>query len=464
VSDRSASLREGHAEGLDVAGSTGLSSARRFLVTAFAVCAALFVIHPAQHTFWFDIEQRLTEASRLPFSVSGAAQAIALQARVHSPNYVRPVRAIQWLALARTLGVDPWRIYVTNILSLGLAITCLMELARGLGANPYIAGLCFAVSYVSVLPIIFVGFGFTLGFGLLGLLAYFRGAVWLGFALLLIATLSHETMLALSLVPLAHAVIERTPRRPAYLAAGVIPIYVGCRTIHAMVFGSAPVWTALSENVARVVFAFASGGLPLEPVRALPWLPPYLRVRELFLTWIGVVSLIAVCLPAVVLTILACRRASPRRVVFCGVWAAFGFLPLLLPVTTPEAYHLSVALAAVFILWSSQPLSRSLVIALAAWLLVHGWAREHLFYHDLPIMAKAVETLRPLRDDARAMMVNAPIQVGPHYAMLPDLGFRGCFVDPVWIWSRAAHEGLEAEKRAARRILESGTSFVRLCE
>jgi hypothetical protein len=34
----------------------------------------------------------------------------------------------------------------------------------------------------------------------------------------------------------------------------------------------------------------------------------------------------------------------------------------------------------------------------------------------------------------------------------------------VWIWSRAAHEGLEAEKRAARRILESGTSFVRLCE
>mgnify|MGYP003349530458 CR=1 FL=1 len=30
----------------------------------------------------------------------------------------------------------------------------------------------------------------------------------------------------------------------------------------------------------------------------------------------------------------------------------------LTPVTTPEAYHLSVALAAVFILWASQPLSR----------------------------------------------------------------------------------------------------------
>ena len=451
-------------EGAGVAGPAAPPSGRRFLFTVLAVWAALFLMHPAQHTFWFDIEQRLDEVSRLPFTLSGAAEAIALQARVHSPNYVRPIRAIQWLVLARTLGVDPWRIYVTNILSLGLAIACLMELARGLGANPYITGLCFAMSYVSVLPVIFIGFGFTLVFGFLGLLAYSRGSAWLGFPLLLIAALSHETMLALCLVPLAHAVVERTPRRPAYLAAAVIPVYLACRVVHAMLFGSAPVWTSVTGSAPRVVFAFASGGLPLEPVRALPWFPAFLRVRDLALSWTGLVSLAAVCAPAIALTAMACRRAPPRRVLFCAAWAACGFLPLLLPVTTPEAYHLSVALAAVFILWASQPLSRSLVIALAAWLLVHGWARERLFYHDLPIMARAVASLRAKRDDASAVMVNAPIQVGPQYAMLPDLGFRGCFVDPVWIWESRSRDGLEAEKAAARRILESGTSFVRPCQ
>jgi len=452
------------AEGAQVRVWTGRSAALTFIVTALGVCAVLFAIHPAPHVFWFDIERRLDDVTALPLTLSGAAQAIALQARVHSPNYVRPVRAIQWLVLAKTAGVDPRRIYVTNIVSLGLAITGLMEVARRLGANPYLVGFCFAVSYVSVLPVIFVGFGFTLAFGFLGLLAYFSGSAWLAFAGLLIAALSHETMLALSLVPLAHAVIERTPRRPALVVTGVIPLYLACRVVYAVLFGTAPVWTSWPETATRVVFAFASGGLPLEPVRGVPWFPPFLRVRDLLSSGKGMLTLAAACLPALVLTALACRHVSPRRSLFCGVWAAFGFLPLLLPVTTPEAYHLSVALAGVFVLWASQPLSKTAVVALAAWLIVHGWPREQLFYRDLPVMAKAAQALAAVKDDPRAVMVNVPIQVGPHYAMLPDMGFRGCFVDPIWIWTSRADGGLESEKAAARRIIESGTSFIRLCE
>ena len=450
------------ASGLDVSRHVK-TAVMRFLLTALAVWAVLFATHPVQHTFWFDNDVLSKESSRFPLSFSGAVQSLQLQAHVHSPNYVRPVRAIQWLVLAKILGANPRNFYIANILSLGLAITCLIEFARRLGANPFVVGLCFAVSYVSVYPIIFIGFGFTLWFGFLGLLAYFSGYTWLCSGLLLVAALSHEMMLALSLVPLAHAFIEETRRRSAYLVAGVIPVYIGCRVIHVMLFGSAPVWTSWSESVIRVVFAFASGGLPLEPVRALPWFPPFLRVRELLLTPIGIVTLLAVCVPGICLTILACRRAPWRCVVFCGAWAAFGFLPLLLPVTTPEAYHLSVALAAVFVLWASQPLSKAFVVAMAAWLLIHGWARERLFYHDLLIMAKAVDALERVRDDPRSVMINVPIQVGPHYAMLPDMGFRGCFADPLWIWTSRSDGGLEKEKAAARRIVESGASFIKLC-
>jgi hypothetical protein len=435
----------------------------RFALTALAVWALLLALHPVQDTFWFDVGQRVDEVRTLPLSLSGAVQAIRLQAERHSPNYVRPVRAIQWLVLAKILGPSPQRFYLANVLSLGLAIACLMEIARRLGARAWVVGLCFAVSYVSVLPLIFIGFGFTLVFGFLGLLAYFANRPWGCFALLLIAGLSHETMLALTLVPLAHAVVERTPRQAAYVAAAVIPVYLGCRVVHAAIFGGASLWTSWGESAVRVGFAFASGGLPLEPVRALPWFPPFLRVRQLLSTGTGIASLAAVCAPSIALTALACRRVPGRRMLFYLAWAALGFFPLLLPVTTPEAYHLSVAVAAVFLLWASQPPSKVFVVALAAWLLVHGWARERLFYRDLPIMAEAVRALEAVKDDPRAELVNVPVQVGPHYAMLPDLGVRGCFVDPLWIWSSRTDGDLEAEKAAGRRIIESGTSFIRPC-
>ena len=56
------------------------------------------------------------------------------------------------------------------------------------------------------------------------------------------------------------------------------------RVLHTAVFGHAPLWTSWSESVARGTVSFISGGLALEPVRGLPWLPPFLRVSDLFST------------------------------------------------------------------------------------------------------------------------------------------------------------------------------------
>lgn len=98
------------------------------------------------------------------------------------------------------------------------------------------------------------------------------------------------------------------------------------------------------EHVARVLLALVTGGLPAEYVRILGLADPYTHLRESLLTVRGLGVLLILSAP----TLLLVPRARSRFLFF---WLAAGTLPLLLPVGTPESYHLLGTLPALFMLW-----------------------------------------------------------------------------------------------------------------
>jgi hypothetical protein len=97
----------------------------------------------------------------------------------------------------------------------------------------------------------------------------------------------------------------------------------------------------------------------------------------------------------------------------------------MLPIATPEAFHLTAALPGFFLLWAfafaaEPPSRRSAAWALLGlFVVVHGGFRFVLFHRDLPAMERPVLALqRILRDGARdghaARILFVPAQIGGH--------------------------------------------------
>ena len=462
---------------------------------------ALFVLlYPPPPFFWLDFSWVVYNLLPLPLTPAGMSEAIQWAATTQAPSRVRPVRAVEWWLAVKALGCGPLGYYVMNVLAGGLAVWAVTRVAVWLRASRTVGlltGVCFAVSYASGYFILRFGFGLAAAAAFIALAGSFRAEdlegirrrclMVGGVLLLLLAGLSHETFLALALVPLAHAAIVRRDRSAVLRAlplVAVLPIYAVARQLQAAVYGSAPSLVGgivsavakspgiLMETPGRVFFTVLTGGLPLDPVRALPYFPEFARIRELILSPAGLLTLAAVAVPAGGLTALGLRAAwrsadGRRRLGFYLVWLGLGSVPLMLPVATPEVFHLTGALPALFLLWTEglafQPTrARAVTVAggvlLVAWIGVHGAATWVLFHRDLPTMGGAVRALHRVLAQAqveghRANILFFPAQVGGHYGMMPTVTAlypagpgagsaclrgdqpQGCLVEPVWVWS-----------------------------
>lgn len=469
--------------------------------------AWLLALHPPVGFLWAEYPRIVYTYLPLPFSLEGMKAAIAWQATVHTPGLVRPVRAIQWWLAAKALGCSPPAYFVAMAAALGVAIWAVARIAwhvTGRRATAVFVAACLAVSYANAYSLLFFGFGLTAAAAFGGLAAYFRAEelegrarAWrhaLAFLLLAAGGLAHETFLALALVPGAHALITRRPRAVmarALAFVAVVPLYALAGLLMQSVYragvllASTPrptVWryplALLAEISGRGGFTVLSGGLPFDPLRALPWAPEFSRLREFALTPAGLATTAMVVAPCLVLTALALAAgagdaAVRRRLGFCAAWLGFSGLPLVFPflvpmpapVAAPEAFHLTGALPALFLIWAEAfrgRRGRALalgVVAIGLWLGIHGTARWVLFHRDLPQMARSVHALETVfaGADARgeeARVLFFPIQIGAHYGFIPTiqplyptqaaracaLGDRvpGCLTEPAWIWRAAA--------------------------
>ncbi|MBI2156251.1 MAG: hypothetical protein HYU26_04980 [Candidatus Rokubacteria bacterium] len=460
--------------------------------------AYLFLLHPPPGYLWEEFPWIVYNLLPLPLSLEGLKAAVRWQATVHTANHVRPVRAIEWWLAAKTLGCSPLAYFVANALAFGAAVWAATRVAwhvTGRRALAVFVGACLAVSYATAHSLLFFGFGLTTAVALGGLAAYFRGeelegrgrhARWvLAFVLLLLGGLAHEIFLAFALVPLAHAVIVRRRRAAvvgAWPFAAIVPLYVLTGLVMDRVFQAGvsiiPPETAairfplkvLVEVSARVGFTVASGGLPFDSLRVVPWVPEFARLREIAITPGGLATAAAVMAPSLALAglALAAGAADPparRRLGFAAAWLAFSSLPLLLPVTAPDAFHLTGALPPLFLIWTEALRARrgralaAGLVAVVAWLGIHGAARWVLFHRDLPQMSRSVRALESVlaaaeRRGEEAHVLFFPVQIGAHHGFMPTIqalyptvagracaiGARvpGCLVEPVWIWSALA--------------------------
>ena len=469
---------------------------RRYLIGAAVAGGAwlfLFLFHRAPGVLLFDYAWIAYNLLPLPPSASGLVEAIRWQATVHSPGVARPARAVLWWVGTALFGCDPLGYYVVNALTLGAAVWAVWHLAATLTGSAGRAGvvaLCVAVTYATVFPLLFFGYAQPALFGYLGLAAWFHAETsssarrWplrsAAVGLILLAVLMHETYLAYTLVPLFYAVVVLRDRRASVRAAillAILPLYSVSRSLLAAAASPSLFSTVLStardspstlvENTGRVAFGVLTGGLPLDPLRALPWFGEFARMRDLMASPAGIATMALVVVPTLglVAITLAVRPSDPmarRRLIFYLLWLAAGSMPLMLPVGTSEAVHLVGALPALFLLWSeafAAAVGRVAIagawVLLAVWMTAHLGARWILFHRDVPAMSRSVSAIHRVFLDAqrmgeRAAIVFQPIQIGGHYGMLPTVpalypdasggcvrGDRpgGCLVEPVWIWS-----------------------------
>ena len=442
---------------------------RRWLFGAAVLVGAwlfIFLFHRAPKILLFDQAWVSWNLLPLPFSANGMHEAIRWQMTVHTPEVLRPARAILWWLETQALGCGPAGYYVFNGVALGAATWAAWLLAAmltGSRRRALVVALGAGATYATILPLLYFGYAQPAFCAYLGLAAWFcaetgesgrRGPLRVAAVVLVVlATLMHETYLAYAVVPLLHAIVVRRTRPALARAAaflGIVPVYAVLRAVQGWAFGIASSWLGvivegaqhspdkLVENPGRVLFAMLTGGLPLDPLRAMPWFPEFARIREMMLGAAGLATLAAVLAPTLGLAALALAAArhdtaARRRTIFYLLWLAAGSLPLTLPVGTPEAVHLVGALPALFLLWSeafAPGAGRAAVAAawvlLAAWTGVHLGARWVLFHRDIPAMSRAVQALHHVFLDAqragtRAAVLFVPAQIGGHYGMLPTV-------------------------------------------
>src|SRR6266478_1760765 len=385
--------------------------------------AFLGLLHPASKVFWLKFDWVVYHYLPMPLTLDGARDAIRWDATVLYPLRPRPVRAIEsWLSI-KAFGCSPYLYDAVNILAAGIAIWAVARIALRVTErrdSAAVVASALAVSYAT--GFFLIGQGFALGAApaFLAVAAFFEAGaragtgrialIAAGVVMLGLAALSHDTFAALALVPLAWAVIVRRDRATVLSAIPfvAVPLAVGllARSGMPVTNYTKQIWRIFSaihtapEVVAvypaRVVMTLLSGGIPVDSLRALPYFPAFTRIRDLLVTPAGILTIVVVVAPVIGLTALgiAARRgafAGPR-ILFGVAWLAVGSLPLMLPIATPEAFHLTTALPGFFLLWTFafavQPRWRRAV----AWALfglfvvVHGGFRYVLFHRDLPAM------------------------------------------------------------------------------
>jgi hypothetical protein len=454
----------------------------------------LGLLHPVSKVFWLTFDWVVYQYLSMPLTLSGAREAIQWDATVLYSFRPRPVRALEtWLSV-KAFGCSPFFYHVVSVLAAGIAIWAVARIAlrvTGRQDGAAVVAIALAVSYAT--GFFLIGYGFALGAApaFLAVAAYFeagvREGIWrvsliaAGVVMLGLAALSHDTFAALALVPLAWAVIVRRDRASGLGAIPfvAVPVAVGLLGRSGMPvtnYGAqiGQIFAALraapevvAVNPARVLITLLSGGIPADALRALPYFPAYSRIRDLLVTPAGVVTIAVVVAPVVGLTAMglaACRRAAAARTraLFAAAWLAVGSLPLLLPIATPEAFHITGALPGFFLLWTSAfaapPRSRRAVAwaLLGLFVMVQGGFRFVLFHRDLPAMERPVLALQRLlsdraRDGHSARILFFPAQIGGHYAMMPMVAalyrdertgacvrgdrINGCLVEPLWIWT-----------------------------
>ncbi len=455
--------------------------------------AFLGLLHPASKVFWLKFDWVVYHYLPMPLTLDGAREAIRWDATVLYPLRPRPVRAIEsWLSI-KAFGCSPYLYDAVNILAAGIAIWAVARITLRVTARRESAAVvasALAVSYAT--GFFLIGQGFALGAApaFLAVAAFFEAGaragtgrialIAAGVVMLSLAALSHDTFAALALVPLAWAVIVRRDRATVLSAIPfvAVPLAVGllARSGMPVTNYTKQIWRIFSaihtapEVVAvypaRVVMTLLSGGIPVDSLRALPYFPAFTRIRDLLVTPAGILTIVVVVAPVIGLTALgiAARRgafAGPR-ILFGVAWLAVGSLPLMLPIATPEAFHLTTALPGFFLLWTFAFAVKPRWRRAVAWALfglfvvVHGGFRYVLFHRDLPAMEQPVLALqRILRDGAldghAARILFFPAQIGGHYAMMPVVAalyhdertatcIRGdrvtaCLVEPIWIWT-----------------------------
>jgi hypothetical protein len=412
------------------------------------------------------------------------------------PLRPRPVRAIElWLSV-KAFGCSAYLYHAVNVLAAGIAI---WAVARGTlrvterRESAVVVAIALAVSYAT--GFFLIGQGFALGAApaFLAVAAFFEACarqgtrrvalIAAGVVMLGLAALSHETFAALALVPLAWAIIVRRDKAAVLCAIPFVAVPVRSACWHGP---GCPLPTTPSRSggcsarstrhprvvavyPARVLMTLLSGGIPVDSLGALPYFPAFTRIRDLPVMPVGLLTIAVVVAPVIGLTALgiAGRRGgfAGRRMLFGAAWLAVGSIPLMLPIATPEAFHLTAALPGFFLLWTFayavEPPSRRAVAwaLLGLFVVVHGGFRFVLFHRDLPAMERPVLALqRILRDGAldghAARILFFSAQIGGHYAVMPVVAalyrddrtgacvrgdrvdrVTGCLVEPLWIWT-----------------------------
>jgi len=407
-------------------------------VLIVVVCVtALWLAHPAPPEGWFDT----TYIAHRMLTAPSFGDAMRFYMGYHT--YPRPTRALEWWVGAHLAGEDAARYHAINVVFVGLALWAVVWLGAsitGSRARGYFAGTCLAVSYVSVYPILHFPYGIQLALALVGFAALVdteerwrtsRAAI--GSACILFASLAHEIFLTFTVLPwLYHLLVRRLPRGAVVACFMGLPAWFGIQiaTRPAAVPGGALLDTTVAEHVSRVLVSWLSAGLPAEMIRIFSIAAPFTRIRDSLLTLPALLLLLAVSLPTLLLLPAALWRPLTGRTVFLLLWLLAGSAPLLLPVGTPEAYHLAGALPALFLLWTEgfqrlratgegrPAIMRAVACAaVVLWLSLHGFARAQLFYVDLPFAGRAAHALREViaASPEPVVALFAPAQVGGHY-------------------------------------------------
>jgi hypothetical protein len=420
-------------------------------VAIVGICGgALWAAHPAPPVAWFDttyIAHRMLEAPSL-----GAAMRFAAQ--YHS--YPRPTRVLEWWVGAALVGESSLGYHVLNVIFVALSLWAVVWVAESLTGSrgrAYFVGAAMGVSYVTVYPLLHFPYGVQLALAFVGFALLIAGSgPWMGFrmavgaASIVFASLAHEVFLTFTVLPwLYHRLVHPLPRWAVGASFAGLPVWVLTQVVvrSSSLPKGAQFDTGVVEHVSRVLVSLVSGGLPAEMLRLLPVAPPFTRIRESLVTGPGLFLLLAVGAPTLLLVPIALRRPWSGRVRFLVLWLLIGSVPLLLPVGTPESYHLAGAMPAVFLLWSEafsgagNALRAIAAVAVLGSMAMHAFARLETFHADIRLTGQVARSLRAVIHASPAPVVALfpPAQVGGHYGYWPALPAEGaCLLEPIWVW------------------------------
>lgn len=447
-----------------------MTALRQFILIAIIV-AALWATHPAPPEGLFD-----TAYVAHRFMTSAFGDAMRFYVGYHT--YPRPLRALEWWGATQLVADSAAGYHAINVLFVGLALWAVVLMGTSITgslARGYFAGACMAVSYVTVYPLAHFPYGVQLALAFLGFSALISGGKWrvgLGVVGILLASLAHEVFLTFTLLPwLFHRLVRPLPRWSVAASFAGLPLWILLQFAlrPAPVPGGGFFNDGVGEHVSRVVVSALSAGLPAEMMRIFPVAPPFARIREVLLAGPAVLLLVAVSLPTALALLAALSRPWPRRTWFLVLWWLMGTVPLLLPVGTPEAYHLAGAMPALFLLWgegfdrlrhsagwwaaAARPVA---LVTVIVWMALHGYARIQVFRHDFQLVGRAARSLRAVvaASPEPVVALFPPAQVGGHHGYWPALPAQGaCLLEPSWVWRASAPPSLPSACRRRNTVV-----------